>query len=371
MTVRRDLNALEERGIVQRVRGGVIPVQSGFEQPTPDTPLAATRRVSAAPSSSGRHVGVLVPDLGQYHGLDGQRDSESHASILSPPGIGYYFGAVLAGVREGLEAAGIRPRLVFSRGRVRQGTPASDAVLWAEERRTVENLLASGIEGLLFTPIGIDGSTDDYLQWLHSVPVPVVLMERGVESEVSAPTVSSVRSAHESGVAMALTHLHEYGHSQIGLIVHFQSQTAHAVERGWNQACAALRIDSSSVVRLSEHPQWPSDNAVDAVLDGFMARGITAIMCHNDNNTFAVLHRLQARGVRIPEDISLVSYDDDFAGLFDPPVTAVAPAREFVGRLAASLLRDSIEASSTSVSHIRVEPRLVVRNSVAAARAAE
>jgi DNA-binding LacI/PurR family transcriptional regulator len=359
MTVRRDLTTLQERGLVQRVRGGAVPSSTTVVNPgtLPSVPIAVPRE------GEGQHrqVGVLIPAVGYYYGANNEKLPQR------PPEVGYYFEQVLTGLRAGLEPHHLRPRLMFSRGRTSEDSAATDAALLEEERQNIDELVAAGVEGILFTPNGGTEVMETYLSWLRDLPVPVVLLERDIGSNIAAPTISSVRSAHEVGVGMALEHLRAHGHESVGLLVHYRSQTATSIERGWRHATAAMGIDARHVSRVAELPQWPSTEGVDGYLRQLIGAGVTALLAHNDSNTFIILQRLQSLGVQVPRDFSLISYDDDFAGLFDPPVTAVSTPRLFVGRLAASLLRDSIEDASASCAHIRVEPHLTTRASVAAA----
>lgn len=345
MTIRRDLQQLEELGLVRRVRGGVVPGTG-----------AEPGRDAHAVELVGEHrVGVLIPEVSGYRSSGRMPDQ--------PPDAGYYFERVLAGVRTELQRAGLRPRLMFSPGRTPERDAAADRHAQAVERRAVEEMVASGVTGLLFSPNGADGPMDDYLDWLATLSIPVVLMEREIGANAAAPSVSSVRSAHEVGVAVAVEHLSGLGHQRIQVLRHHQSQTATAIQRGWESAAAERGLDVTLSCAVSDLPGWPEDSVVDGFLRKLRRRRITALLCHNDNNAYAVLRRAAALGIAIPDELSLVSYDDDFADLFEPPLTAVGPPRFYVGRLAARLLLDRFDSFPSSAAHIRVEPSLAVRGS--------
>ncbi|WP_269813843.1 substrate-binding domain-containing protein [Jiangella endophytica] len=351
MTIRRDLDLLESRGLVKRVRGGVVAGHG-----TSGGATSEFAEVDAAAETQARHIGVLVPDLGFYAGDRGP-------GVAQAPDARYYFQQVLAGARAELERAGVRARLMFSPMPERLDSAAS-GVIQAHERRLVDELLTSGASGLLFSPNGTDGSMDDYLEWLSALPIPVVLMERELAADSIAPKISSVRTAHEVGVRMAVTHLYEQGHRRILVLRHLQSQTAESIHQGWLRVAAALDLDHGLTLAVSDLADWPAEATVDAFLREQLERGVTAMLCHNDNNAFMVLRRLQAMGLHVPRDVSLISYDDDFAELFDPPMTAVAPPRQYVGRLAARLLADRFDGLPVGAAHVRVEPGLVLRQSV-------
>jgi DNA-binding LacI/PurR family transcriptional regulator len=351
MTIRRDLDELTERGLIRRVRGGVVP-ESGAP--------AAQSEQRPPVSPDGLQVGVLVPDAGQYPSGSPEQEAPRF-------GGAYYFGEVLVGARHELESRGARARLMFSRSDLN----ADEKTLREHERQSALDMIASGAKGLLFswatTARGENPSHEntEHLEWLRDLPVPVVLMEREAPADGLFTGTSSVRCAHEIGVTKAVQHLVAHGHRRIALLAHHYSQTSLAIVNGWNSSTAQLGLDGKQLYLTPELANWPSPAAVDALLDELLDSGATALICHNDHNSFAVLESLRARGIRVPQDFSLISYDDDFASMFDPALTAVSPPRAYLGRMAARLLIDLLEDPAHSgVSQIRVQPHLVVRNSV-------
>ncbi|MFC7619260.1 substrate-binding domain-containing protein [Microlunatus sp. GCM10028923] len=344
MTIRRDLDQLEDLGLVKRVRGGVVPGTSA--DPGPE---------SAPAEPQEPRIGVLMPEV------TGSPGAANPAA--QPPEVGYYFERILSGVRAELQNSGLRPRLAFSPMGTRDSDPEVNRRTLGVERRMVDELIAAGVNGLLFSPNGASGPMDEYLDWLRALPIPVVLMERELGASTAVPSVSSVRSAHEVGVAKALVHLRDLGHKAVYLLRHHQSQTASAIHQGWLAATAAQGLDATLTTVVGELADWPQDVAVDAFLRGLLDRGVTALLCHNDNNAYVILRRAAALGIDVPAKLSLISYDDDFAELFDPPVTAVAPPRFYVGRMAARLLLDRFAGALPNVAHVRVEPHLAIRES--------
>ncbi|WP_344333309.1 substrate-binding domain-containing protein, partial [Kitasatospora putterlickiae] len=96
-----------------------------------------------------------------------------------------------------------------------------------------------------------------------------------------------------------------------------------------------------------------------------VADGVAAALVHNDQDALQLLPLLRARGVRVPEDLALVSYDDVFAALGAPPLTAVAPPKRAVGAAAVDLLvrRLAATGSDLPVHHLELLPGLTVRES--------
>jgi LacI family transcriptional regulator len=90
-------------------------------------------------------------------------------------------------------------------------------------------------------------------------------------------------------------------------------------------------------------------------------------MCLNDTAALGVLHGLDAAGVRVPADISVVGYDDlPFASRLAPPLTTINQPKYQLGHTAADLLLDETNPDHTH-REIRYRPSLVVRSSTAAA----
>ncbi|MFE7565081.1 substrate-binding domain-containing protein, partial [Kitasatospora sp. NPDC057500] len=101
-------------------------------------------------------------------------------------------------------------------------------------------------------------------------------------------------------------------------------------------------------------------------LAGAVADGVGAALVHNDQDALQLLPLLRARGVRVPEDLALVSYDDVFAALGAPPLTAVAPPKRAVGAAAVDLLVRRLAATGSGglpVHHLELLPDLTVRES--------
>lgn len=349
MTIRRDLDDLVERGLLRRIRGGAVPVtESGGAGGDPGHPV----------HRSNGHIGIVLPDMASGATAEASGAQAGGSSLV------YYFGRVLAGARHEIERTGGRASLMLLSRSGSSVGEATEAEI-AEERRAVEEL-AGRVDGILFTPnVHLTADVREYVAWLEGLGVPVVLMEREIPLKTASRNISSVRSAHGHGVGAAIDEFLEHGHARIALLAHQPSQTATWIREGWAEATADRGI-AGAVTGIGELVGWPAPSAVGSYVDGLLADGVTGLLCHNDNNAYAVLLALKARGVRVPEDFSLIGYDDDYAAMFDPPVTSVAPSRRYVGVLAARLLLDRIEfGEESAASHVQVEPQLIIRESVA------
>ena len=99
----------------------------------------------------------------------------------------------------------------------------------------------------------------------------------------------------------------------------------------------------------------------------FIQNGIdaTAVMMVNDMMAFGFIQELQRNGVNVPEDVSVMGFDDiPFASLFSPALTTICYPSLETGKLAAKVLFERMSSDTDFVLNVRLEPKLVIRNSV-------
>jgi len=310
VTARRDVDSLASEGRLRRIHGSV---------------MANAAQIDEAPGPRAT-VGLILPDAE------------------------YYYGAVLQGARGASVECGVRIVL---------GVSAYDPLM---ERRLAERLLDSGVDGLLIAP------TPDYAtgalrpeqqEWLTSLRVPVVLIERPVEAGGAAASLDRVESAHSAGAATAVRHLAELGHRRIALVAIAGPNTSQ-VRAGYRAAVAAMGIESAGEI---DEGRPGSDEVADRIVD--LVRGdVTALVVHNDQLAVRVTTWLDGAGLETPRDVSIVCYDDVIAPLVQPALTAVAPQKRQVGdaavRLIAGRISQSQQADSVSSDLPRAEHRSLV-----------
>jgi DNA-binding LacI/PurR family transcriptional regulator len=107
----------------------------------------------------------------------------------------------------------------------------------------------------------------------------------------------------------------------------------------------------------------PYDKAIDAVIAATKAGKVDAALVHTDRDALNLLRRLRARGISVPDDISLVSYDDEIAGLAEIPLSAVAPSKREVGRCAVELLTQRLAHPDRPRRRVFILPDLHIRAS--------
>ena len=160
----------------------------------------------------------------------------------------------------------------------------------------------------------------------------------------------SVVIDNADGVRQAVTHLYALGHRRIGFAGGPVGSWSDAQRRrGLEHASHGLR--SVDVVDLGHFP--PVFGGGVAAGDLVAASEVTAVLAHNDLLALGILSRLRARGVRVPEDVSVVGYDDiPAATLVSPALTTVTVPLARLGRAAVDLLVEtgSVPAATATES---------------------
>ncbi|MFE9373464.1 substrate-binding domain-containing protein [Streptomyces sp. NPDC006711] len=355
VTVRRDVESLATEGRLDRVHGSVSWPGGGTTAPGPAGALAAPR----PGVKPGTHPG---PGPTGDTAADGR---ELVIGMLAPHAT-YYFAEVIRGAHEAAAAAGARLIL-----RISDYRPQEDAGLAA-------GLLTAGADGLLIAP-GWKEPDDpvEHGAWIAGLPVPTVLLERRGVPGRELDDLDRVCSDHGHGVLLAVRHLLGLGHRTPVLVARSDSPTAIAVRAGYRHALDALGLKSPLPVIDSIPVEADADGfegAVRALRDAVVEGRATAALVHNDVDAIRIVQRLAELGVRVPDDLALVAYDDEVAALADTPLTAVAPPKHEVGRYAADLLVERLRAAAnghgdgeqTPRRHVDLLPRLRVRASCGA-----
>ncbi|MGH9735382.1 MAG: LacI family DNA-binding transcriptional regulator [Candidatus Acidiferrales bacterium] len=223
-------------------------------------------------------------------------------------------------------------------------------------------LIERGAEGL----ITIDTSISQAL----SVPVVAIAGHR------AGAGVTNIVIDHRTAALYALRHLHELGHRDIAFMKGPDS-SSDSVDR-WRSIVHAsrevgTRIQAELVIDLND----AEGNAASAPEYGYpfaeellrRRRPFTALFAYNDNSAIAAVRVFQDAGLRVPEDVSVVGFDDiQPASYARPALTTVRQPLQQMGETAARIILDRIERNAEYVPEIAIEPQLVVRKSTAPAR---
>lgn len=192
-----------------------------------------------------------------------------------------------------------------------------------------------------------------------SVPVPVVILAPGESSHAGYTVFYEDQGL---GARLATRHLIQLGHTQVAHLAGNQEWLDGQVRlRGWQ---AELR-DAGLPALPVRYGYWSGESAYK-IGKRMLAAGLpTSIFIASDLMALAFMRALYEAGVRVPEDISVVGFDDnEFAPHMYPPLTTVRQSFDTVGSRCMSILLDLIDGRSPDVAP--AAPRLVLRQSTAA-----
>jgi DNA-binding LacI/PurR family transcriptional regulator len=237
----------------------------------------------------------------------------------------------------------------------------------ATEDDYVEMLLERGVSGIVFVS-GRHADTHaprERYQSLLDRRLPVVFVNGYVEG-LDAPFVSDDDVA---AMDLAVSHLVQLGHTRIGLAVgpdHYVP--VQRKRRGFVAALySTLRVPPDQAATWVAHGFFSVEGGQAAALT-LLDVGCTAIVCGSDMMALGAVRAARTRGLEVPEDLSVVGYDDSpLIAFTDPPLTTVRQSVEAMGNAAVRALLDEIGGTPPPRAEYVFRPDLVVRGSTAAA----
>lgn len=236
----------------------------------------------------------------------------------------------------------------------------------AKEAQYLDMLIGRQVDGVLLVPARGSGVSFRALR-VHQMPVVVI------DRRVADPHVTSVRCDSEAGAYALTRHLIALGHQRIAVFTGRRAVST-SVDRaaGCRRALeeSGLELDDD-LLRFGGH-NFGSLNQTDGYQ---MAREVlawavprpTAIFAANNFIAFGVIRALREAGLRVPEDMSVVAFDDLPAGwVMEPFMTVAAQPAYEIGRRAAELLLDRIDGDAGAAGQTVVLPfELIIRHSSA------
>lgn len=225
-----------------------------------------------------------------------------------------------------------------------------------DDRDKIKRLLdQTGADGLILAPAMGLTQTSETLEWLVNAGIGVVLVEREAPW-LDGSAISSVATDHAYGAALAARHLGEHGHRRVGLVIG-TSPHANRLRSGWRHACDRLGIEHTEYT-LGEH-------TIGGIVDDCIATSTTGLMVNADADAVDLVRQCERQGIAVPEAMSVIAYNDEIAELATPPLTAVRPPRQTLGREAIAMLARQFADASRPAERLVLSPRLIARQSVA------
>jgi DNA-binding LacI/PurR family transcriptional regulator len=270
-------------------------------------------------------IGVIIPDL------------------QNP-----FFTGVVHGVEAELSSAGYTLLLGNSDG------------LAEREKEQLEILRGEGAAGLVFIP---GNQPETNYEAIRTWGIPLVAVDRS-PGELH---VDLVCSSNREGMRQAVSHLLSLGYKDVALLngpkgISVTQERLGGYQDALRSAGIAVR---ESLIIHSDFRQSGGYAAMARILD--MSKRPRAIAVANNLMTLGALQAIHERGVRIPEELAVVCFDDmPWAISLRPPLTAVSQPAEELGRTAAQLLLERLKDPNRLVRQVVLPTRLIVRASCGA-----
>ncbi|MGA0829932.1 MAG: LacI family DNA-binding transcriptional regulator [Nitriliruptoraceae bacterium] len=233
------------------------------------------------------------------------------------------------------------------------------------EEQGLDSLVARQVDGVMLATSHLDVATD--ADRLGGIPT-VLVNRRDRASQVPAVLPDDVK-----GVRLVVDHLHGLGHRRIALVSGpLDTSTGRDRRDTFVAACRDLGLPTDHVVHADRY-DLPSGRRAAEVLLEAEGPAPTAVFASNDLLAVGALTALRARGLRVPDDVSLVGYNDmPLVDLLDPALTTVRIDQYLMGRRAAEVMLELLERSRSegsgdgdiaTVADVTIVPELVVRRS--------
>jgi LacI family transcriptional regulator, galactose operon repressor len=223
----------------------------------------------------------------------------------------------------------------------------------------IRRMLERKVEGVAIMTFGIE---EPLLDQLAKRKVPLVFVDVGPDR----PGISVLKVDYQHGIRQAVQHLAVLGHRRIAFVT-------GPVRLHSAQSRLAAFMKSVKECGIVPNPEWilQGDHTLEggvAAMDKLLACNElpTAVVCSNDMTAIGVLHKLYRAGLRAPDDISVIGFDDiHLAQVTMPPLTTVQMSRFALAKAAVAALRAQVEEpeQSSGKREFDIPTELVVRES--------
>jgi DNA-binding LacI/PurR family transcriptional regulator len=259
-----------------------------------------------------------------------------------------FYAEIMDGIEEAADEVGYR-LLASTGGRLPRG-----------ESRAIDMLLEHRVDGLVL--VGPRVRTAEIGMAARQVPVVVVARE------VRHPDVDWIANDELEGARLVIDHLTALGHRRITHVDGGRGAGAGARRRAYEHAMRTAGLATEIRVLAGEYSDAAGVRAAERLLESGALP--TAIFAVDDILATGVIARLEEAGLTVPDDVSVVGYDNTFlAALHHVSLTTIDQPRPAMGREAVRALVNRVEHGSTRPLRARTTPSLVVRETTGPARA--
>jgi LacI family transcriptional regulator len=231
-------------------------------------------------------------------------------------------------------------------------------------KRCIRRMVERKAEGVAVMTFGIE---EPLLDQLADRKVPLVFVDVGPER----PGISLLRVDYHHGIRQGVQHLAALGHRDIAFVTGpLRLHSAHSRLAAFHRAVqeCGIVVDKGRIIE-GDHTMEGGMAAAEKLLTG--AKLPTAVMCSNDVTAIGVLHEAYRAGLRVPDDLSVIGFDNiHLTQMTIPPLTTIQMSCFELAKAAVLALKAHVEGTPAPKREYPIETRLVVRESTGFPRGA-
>jgi DNA-binding LacI/PurR family transcriptional regulator len=323
-----------------------VAAAAGVSATTVSHTISGKRHVNAETAARVRGV---IAELEYVPNAQAVRlqSGRSRVIALAVPDIGHwYFGRIARGVEEAADARDY--------GLVVCSTVNADP---RREKRYFNMLKNGAADGLVYTTSRSNSDIDELTR--HARNSPLVLADEAIPTLPDLPSVSSTLA---EGARAVGEHLANLGHRRAIVIAGYPGLNST------EERIAGFRTHFPNALTLfGDYEQESGARLISDLLANDVQ--FTCVFAHNDSMALGAIQRLREAGLRVPEDVSVVGFDDlDIASLVTPGLTTVRKDMVEIGRRAAGILLDRLEGIDRHPASVVLPTELIVRGTTAPAK---
>jgi LacI family transcriptional regulator, galactose operon repressor len=222
-------------------------------------------------------------------------------------------------------------------------------------QRCIRRMMERNAEGVAVMTFGIE---QPLLDQLADRKVPLVF----VDVAPNKPGISVLKVDYHHGIRQGVQHLAALGHRKIAFVtgplrLHSAQSRLAAFKKALEEC--GIPVEEKLIVEGDHTMEGGMDAAERLMTEKDLP---TAIMCSNDMLAIGVMHKMSRSGLKVPDDVSIIGFDDIHMGaMMIPPLTSIQMSRTDLASAAVSALRGHLEGGPKR--EYRIDTRLVVRES--------
>jgi len=311
--------------------------------------------VSAKLRSKIQNLAEQMQYIPNMIGKQLKTDNNMTIGVIIPTISNPFYAAVMLGVEEAARKSGYHVLLCNS---------LQDGSL---EEGYLKTLFEKQVKGVILSSISGNRKLMTHL-------IKMGLNVIAIDQKLDMPDVLQIEFDYRRGGYMAAQYLLEKGHRKIGYVTApLDRPSRQHIYHGFFEALHAAGVDKNdSYVQIADEEKEVYDGIYEFENGKVLTRKLlqldelpSAIFACNDLTAFGVINELAANGLRVPEDISVMGFDNiEFSRMVTPALTTIKQPNYEMGKLACSMLLDKLRKDNNHEMDVMLLPKLIVRDSV-------